>query len=309
MPDPRSRGSAKNHKKKSRLADEITEFVRLMGQIHPDRAASKLQLDMARDAGLEAFNKLIKYVERLRLRVSRVRQKRAVVYTRLMSILTDLATAPVKFPRPKGLPPVTLKELELTYRELGFNDFPGLAGTLRDSIGQGEVLAYERFLVEEILLKGSVILVEHLIRYAHDPKPPEEEEHFLVQLKHHLVGLVNHGLAKQTGHHVTPALGKAIDAVVGRALSFLVDLHTSDPPARLIAPNLGSDFDPDRHEAIAGRPSTGLLHVRATIFPGYMAFEPDGVRIVAKAKVFTKRQNGHSSSEIPVMPKKAEKTK
>jgi hypothetical protein len=268
----------------------IKEFVRLLEAIHPDKSASRLQLDMARDAGLEGFKKLLREIERMQVRLARTKHRRNLLHSRLMGILNDLATGAVRLPRPVGLQDVVPEELEQTFRGFGDRDYPQLAQHLHKAIGQGDVLAYQRFLVEEALLNGSVILVEHLIRQSRQPKPAEKELEFLEDLRHHMVGVINHGLAKKTGYLVTPELGKHIDALIGRTLRFLVDLLTSDPPARLVIPTLGSDFDPESHEPTAGRPNTGSLQVRATLFPGLVVFEQTP-RVVVKARVFTKRVN------------------
>src|SRR5262245_30736166 len=266
----------------------VTEFVHLLEEIRPEQSAARLKFDMARDAGIEGFREILGRLQRVQTRLARTRRRRNVIHSRLTGILGDLAAGPVRLPRPAGLPPVSLDQLEQTYHELRTTDFPGAAEALQAAIGGSDVLAYQRFLVEQALVEGSVILVEHLVRYGVHPRPPEQELHFLDELRHHMAGLINHDLAKQTTYLVTPEVGGRIDALLGKSLRFLVDLLTCDPPARLLTATMGGDFDPARHEAIAGRPNTGTLQVRATTFPGLIVYS-DPPRIVAKALVFTKR--------------------
>jgi hypothetical protein len=289
MAGKRSRsGNGQKSGPRKRPPAVVTEFVRLLDEIRPDQSAARLKFDMARDAGLEGFRELLSQLQRVQLRLAKTRRRRNVIHSRLVGILGDLATGPVRLPRPAGLGPVSQDQLEQTYLELREKDYPAAAEALHAAIGQSDVLAFQRFLVEEALVKGSVILVEHLVRYGVHPRPAEQELHFLDELRHHMAGVVNQGLAKQTGYLVTPEVGGRIDALLGKTLRFLVDLLTSDPPARLLAPTMGSDYDPARHEPSPGRPDSGTLQVRATVFPGLMVYA-DPPRVVAKAQVFTKR--------------------
>jgi hypothetical protein len=85
-------------------------------------------------------------------------------------------------------------------------------------------------------------------------------------------------------------MGRHIGTTLERSLHFLLDLLTTDPAVRLLFPPLGSDFHPQHHEASPGRPTTGNLAVRATVFPGLIALEhPE--RTLAPALVYTKKLN------------------
>ncbi len=282
--------SAKGQKSgpRKRAPAVVTEFVRLLEEIRPDHSAARLKFDMARDAGLEGFRELLRQLQRLQARLARTRRRRNVIHSRLTGILGDLASGPVRLPRPQGLPPVSQDELAQTYHDLREKDYPAVAEALHAAIGQSDVLAFQRFLVEEVLIEGNVILVEHLVRYGVHPRPPEQELAFLDELRHHMAGVINQALAKQTGYLVTPEVGVRIDGLLSKTLRFLVDLLTSDPPARLLVATMGSDYDPARHEPSAGRPDSGTLQVRATVFPGLIIYA-DPPRVVAKAQVFTKR--------------------
>lgn len=289
MAGQRSRsGKGQQNGPRRRPPAVVTEFVRLLDEIRPDQSAARLKFDMARDAGLEGFRELLSQLQRAQLRLARTRRRRNVIHSRLMGILGDLATGPVRLPRPAGLPPVTQEQVEQAYHELREKDYPATAEALHAAIGQSDVLAFQRFLVEEALVKGNVILVEHLVRYGVHPRPAEQELHFLDDLRHHMAGVIGHALAKQTGYLVTPEVGVGVDALLGKTLRFLVDLLTSEPPIRLLAPTMGSDYDAARHEPTPGRPDTGTLQVRATVFPGLLVYA-DPPRVLAKAQVFTKR--------------------
>lgn len=292
--------AGKRLKRRSRLRGQLkaalAEFVRLIEQVPSDKATTRLQLDMARDAGVEVFRQMLGRLEYLEEKVARLRNKREAARNRLLSLLTDLSVGPIPLPRPRGLPPVEPEDVVQLYLELGARNYPDLARTLHDAAGSSDVVAYQRFLVEEILLKGNAILAEHLVREANKSQPFRNEGEFLERLRHHLAGKVHRKLARQTGYQVSPEVGTEINSVLVRSLRFLLDLLTSHPPGRLIFPTLGSDFDPQRHEAIPGRPTTGTLLVRATIFPGYVILS-DSERIVAKALVYTKRVE--SSGQLP----------
>lgn len=289
MPDKhRQAATESNGKKKRRAPAAIAEFVQLLERLRPEQTAQRLQFDMARDAGLEGVKQLVGQNAKLQMRLTRAKRRRHVVQSRLTGILNDLAMGPVRLPRPVGLPAVDQEQLEHTYRELGSTDYPALAEKLHAAIGQSDILAFQRFLVDEALLRGTVLLAEHLLRFKGELRLAEKELAFLDELRHHLVVTFGKKLAERTNYLVTPELGQEIDALMGKTLRFLVDLLTSDPVARLIVPSLGSDFDPEKHEAISGRPTEGSLHVRATMFPGLIVFA-ETPRVVAKARVYTKR--------------------
>ncbi|HKB41715.1 MAG TPA: hypothetical protein VKD72_35145, partial [Gemmataceae bacterium] len=248
-PEPRLRARGK-------IKAALKEFVHLIEKIQPEKAATRLQLDMARDAGLDACGKMLARIQRLERRLARTRGKRDAARNRLLTLLHELAAGPVIFPRPVGLPPIDPEQLERTFDELRLNDFPTLARVLQGATQQAEVLGYERYLVEEIFQKGSAILAEHLIRESRRPHPVEDEVEFLDALRHHIAGNVHQTLARQTGYQVTQEVAGQVDAVLVRTLRWLLDMLTISPPRRLILPAMGSDLDPAEHEVIPGRPAT-----------------------------------------------------
>jgi len=144
-------------------------------------------------------------------------------------------------------------------------------------------------LFRSIVVKGSRIVAEHLVRLASHPSDQPAEEQFLRQLRHHVAGNVAQGLARQVNYQVTTEVGQHLDAVIGSVLRLLSDLMTATPPGRLLLPRDGCGFDPERHEPLAGRPSSGELRVKATLFPGYVILAEPAVVVVEKAVVYTER--------------------
>jgi hypothetical protein len=275
-----------------------------MGQIHPSEAATRLQLDMARDAGLEAFRRLARQVKRFRARLGRAREKRRDAQEQLRGVLHDLAAGPVALPRPAGAAPVPQDQVLAAFHRLATDDFPALAGALHEAVGRVSAVSYQCFLVEEVLAKGSYILIERLLRHAARGRSATDEGHYLDELRHHLAGKVNRALGRQSGYQVTPEVGGQLDTLLRHSLTFLGDLLASEPPGRLLLPLSGAPFDPERHEPIPGRPATGELVVRATAFPGYAVFE-DPPRLVVKARVYTRRAGAAARPGPPPLPDEA----
>src|SRR5262249_50913480 len=141
-------------------------FVRLMGQLHPSEAATRLQLDMARDAGLEAFRRLARQAKRFRARLGRAREKRRPAPEQLRGVLHDPAPGPVALPRPAGAAPVPQDQVLAAFHRLATDDFPALAQALHEAVGRVSAVSYQCFLVEEVLAKGTYILIERLLRHA-----------------------------------------------------------------------------------------------------------------------------------------------
>ncbi|MFO0844635.1 MAG: hypothetical protein U0797_19935 [Gemmataceae bacterium] len=285
---------ARRSRAKSQLKAAVKEFVRLLDAVPADKPATKLQLDIARDAGLDACGKLFKRIQKLEARVARGRQRRDAARERLLTLLAELAAGPVTFPRPLGLPEIDPDKLDQTFAQLRDRDFPALASHLRDAAGHAEAIAYERYLVEEFFLKGSSIMAEHLVRESRRPHPVQDEVEFLDKLRHHLAGNVQAALWRQAGYKVSQEVAQEIDAVLVRTLRYLLYLLTMTPPRRLILPTMGAEFDPALHQVVPGRPDSGPVVIRATIFPGCLSLESPP-RVVAKAQVYT-RQVGQAAA-------------
>jgi hypothetical protein len=297
VPDPNKKRSGK----RSRKSVKTLEFIQRLDQIALSYPAVRLMVDMARDAGLEIFRKQERMVRRLTLEVKRLRKKRHLLHDRLVQLLHELTTGPVVLPRPSGRPPVAHEELLRTFRRLQTQDFPRLAQTLHEHAGRSTATAYQRFLVDEILINGSRVLVEYLLRQVNRQASAIEEADFLHELQDHLAGNVVNGLAKKADYKVTPDVAKLCGQLIALSVSFLDDLLTATPPARLLIPLPGSAFAPDRHEATPGRPSTGTLKVTATLFPGYLICgNPETV--AEKARVYTEygESDVGGSGEIPL---------
>jgi hypothetical protein len=293
---PGERPARRRGRTKSQLKAAVKEFLRLLDKVPTDKPATKLQLDMARDAGVDACGHLFKRIQKLEARVARGRQRRDAARERLLTLLAELAAGPVIFPRPNGLPEIDAAKLDQAFAQLRDKDFPALAGKLRDATGQSEAIAYERYLVEEFFLKGSSIMAEHLVRESRRPHPVEDEVEFLDKLRYHLAGNVQQALMQQAGYKIPHEMAQEIDAVLVRTLRFLLYLLTMAPPRRLILPTMGTEFDPALHEVVPGRPNSGAVVVRATIFPGCVSLE-DPPRVVAKALVYTRQVSPEAANE------------
>jgi hypothetical protein len=284
----------------SKLAESLAlvkDAAEKLDRIKQTFPASALQADMVRDT-LVDLHRLARRQAKL---IRRLRQAREERHVRLVELLHELATGGVILPRTPGRAALPHEQLLATYRRLRAHDFLALAQILHEVIGRGEVPAYLRFLVDEILAKGSLILVEHMIRQAPHTRSQEDEDTFLERLRHHISGNVVHGLGKQVQYQVTPEVGEHIQNLVKTVTRFLTDLLTANPPGRLLVARPETPFDPERHEPIPGRPSTGDLEVRATLFPGYIVLDSPP-RIVEKAQVYTEAYDPGEVSPAGVRP-------
>jgi hypothetical protein len=276
---------ARPGKQPSALVDLLAQLDRIKQD--PTASEVRLRSDLARDSAEELFTKIRKQMRRQAIQLRRLQERSDRWRNRLTDLLHELSTGPVILPRVPGRPPVSHQELTATFRKLKTHDLSGLAHALQAAVGGGELPAYQRFLVDEIVVKGARIVAEHLIRLASEPGQPNEEE-FMARLRHHVAGNVSQGLARQVNYKVTPEVGKHIDTIISVVLRLLNDLLTTTPPGRLLLPRDGGPFDPERHEALAGRPTTGDLRVKATLFPGYVILSEPPV-VVEKALVYTER--------------------
>lgn len=270
----------------SALADLLAELDLLKQD--PTASAVRLHSDLARDAAQEAFAKLVRRARRKEAKARKAQERAERWRSRLNDLLHELATGPVVLPPVPGSRPASHDDLTATFRKLKGDDVPRLAQAIRAAVGSGELPAFQRFLVEEIVVKGGRIVAEHLVRLASRPAGADGEEEFSRQLRHHVAGNVVHVLARKANYKVTTEIGRHLDAVIGTVVGLLSDLMTAAPPGRLLLPRDGSAFDPARHEPLAGRPSSGELRVKATLFPGYVILARPSV-VVEKAVVYTEK--------------------
>jgi len=282
--------------KPAKQPSALTDLLAQLDRMKQDPTASEVRLrsDLARDSAEELFTKLRKQLRRQAIQLRKAQERSDRWRHRLTDLLHDLSTGPVILPRVPGHVPVAHEELTATFHKLKSHDLPGLAQTLQNVVGGGELPAYQRFLVDEIVVKGARIVAEHLIRLASEPGHPNEAE-FMSRLRHHVAGNVSQGLARQVNYKTTPEVGKDVDAVISAVLRLLNDLLTTTPPGRLLLPHDGDPFDPERHEALAGRPTTGEPRVKATLFPGYVILSEPPV-VVEKALVYTERAEGKAEA-------------
>jgi hypothetical protein len=281
-PDPVPRRGQKGSRRKRSKTEEFLQRLDHISTAHPP---ARLLVDLARDAALEAYRKKAEKSRRLAADLDRMRRKRDVLNNRLVAVLHELTTGTVLLPRPPGPPPVDHDALLAAFRRLRSTEFPALAQTLHDRAGRADVAAFQRFLVDEILIKGSRIVVEHLLRHAGQTDGGVEMR-FREQIRDHIAGHVDQGLARKVGYQMTADVGRDRNVLIERSIAFLTDLLTAAPPGRLLAPLPEDPFDPLRHEATPGRPAEGNVQVLATLFPGYLIRE-DPDRVVEKALVFT----------------------
>jgi hypothetical protein len=268
----------------------LAEVLQQLEAMKSDASASgvRLHADLARDTVEELFGKLRLQLRNQARQIRRLQDRSDKWRYRLTELLHDLSTGPVILPRAAAHPPASHEQLIETFRQLERGDFLELAKTLHDAAGASDVPAYLRFLVDEILVKGSRIVAEHLVRHASGAHPPQEENEFMERLRNHVAGNVCQGLARLVNYQVTPEVGEHLDRVIVTVLHFLNDLLTATPPGRLLISYDDSPFDPERHQPIHGRPSTGDLKVSATLFPGYVILS-DPPQVVEKAQVYTDR--------------------
>jgi hypothetical protein len=297
VPDPNKARAGKRARKPAKTL----EFVQRLDQMALTYPAVRLMVDMARDAGLEIFRKQEKMIRRLSRELKRQSKKRHMLHDRLVQLLHELTTGPAVLSRPSGRSPVEHDEMLKTFRKLQSQEFPALARSLHEHAGRSSANAYQRFLVEEILMNGSRVLVEYLLRRMNRRPSAEEEAEFFQELRDHLAGNVINGLAKKADYKVTPELGKQCEQLIAHSLPFLDHLLTATPPGRLLIPLPGSAFDPNRHEPIPGRPSSGQLKITATMFPGYLVCA-ETERVEEKARVYTEygESDAAGSGEIPM---------
>ena len=275
--------------KRPKLPPALADLLGQLDKMKQDPTGSQVRLraDLARDSAEELFVKMRRQLRRQASQIRKLEERSDRWRGRLTDLLHELSVGPVILPPLPGGTPASHDELTERFRKLKNHDVAGLAQTLKAAVGGGELPAYQRFLVDEIVVKGCRIVAEHLIRLASATGPNNERE-FMDRLRHHVAGNVVQGLARQVNYQVRPEVGQHLDGVIGSALRLLEDLLTTTPPGRLVLPRDGSPFDPERHEPLAGRPSTGELRVKATLFPGYVILGSPAV-VVEKAVVYTER--------------------
>ena len=265
---------------------KTVEFAERLDHIAKTYPAARLMVDLAHDAGLEIYSKQGKQIRKLSNDVVKAKKKRSAMHHRLIDLLHKAATSPVGLPRPPEHPVVEHDQLLVKFRQFRSTAFPALAQLLHAKIGRADATVFQKFLVDEILIKGSWIMVEHLMRHAGEPRTAEDDAVFAEQLRDHIAGRVGQRLARQAGYQMTADVGQQRDVLIGKVVAFLDALLTATPPGRLLLPLPNSIFDPVRHAPIAACPDTGELRMTAMLFPGYVVFG-DTERVEEKAQVYT----------------------
>src|SRR5262245_24379455 len=190
MPERPAKKSAKKPggKKRPSPSQELMQLLKRIAANHP---SARLEVDLARDAALEAFHRLHKDMTRLShfvRRLYRARKQRTELQGRLARLLHEVSTGAVALPRPAGRPDVPHEQLMEVYRRLKLHDVPDLARAIQAAIGRKQAATYQRFLVQEVLIKGGWSIAEQLIRHGHEPFSAEREKEFLDRLRHHIAG-------------------------------------------------------------------------------------------------------------------------
>jgi hypothetical protein len=275
----------------SRVPSKLDEALAQLEQIKQDTSLinARIHADDVRDALLE-FNTAVQREMQHQLgRKRKLKKQRRELRERLLDLLQDLSTGSVILPRPPGRGVVEHEQLLAIYQQLRTQDFPDLARRIHEVAGRGSVPAHQRFLSKEVLIHGSRMLVEHLVRLAATERKKANEEVFLVRLRNHLANKVRSGLARKVGYQMTPEVAHQLDAMLVVVLTFLMDLLTTTPAGRLLVPRDRCAFDPHQHEPVEGQGGESGERVKATLFPGYVVIGTPP-RILAKALVITDRR-------------------
>jgi hypothetical protein len=224
-----------------------------------------------------------------------LRFERDTYRARLTRALHGLVSGGAFLPRLPGRAAVGHDVLAQTYRQLKVQDFLNLAQALHQSSGQGSPLAYQIFLVREVLVTGGELLAERLVRRALPGVGPTDEAGMRAAVGQFVLQKVCQSLEQKSGTKAPPEMAEHLRGVIDRSLGFVADLLTANPPGWLLLPNVGCAFDPNLHEAPYGRPASGDLEVTALLFPGYVV-RRNPEQVVEKATVYTDRVQGRGAA-------------
>jgi hypothetical protein len=289
LPDPGQRGGAK--KRRRLKSKKIAEVFTLLDKVPATSPVARLAVDQVRDACRETFAQLTTRMNRLAGEVVRAKKKRDQFYDRLVRLLGAATSGAVLLPRPPDRPAVEHEQLVQTLRDFKAHGFIELAQVLHEASGKSGVTAFQTFLVDTILVEGSQVVAEQLILHGRDLGSEEAQTRVQERLRDHIGKRVDQGLARTVGYRMPPEIGQQRDDLIARAITFLGDLLTTTPPARLLTPAPDSPFDAELHEPLAGRPSNGDVTVARMLFPGYVVLgEPE--EVLEKASVYTERAGG-----------------
>src|SRR5262249_12397438 len=122
------------------------------------------------------------------------------------------------------------------------------------------------------------------------------------RLSNHVVKAVCPVLGQKVRYEATMPVRQHLEGLTETVVKFLGELLTATPPGRLLVPRAGSAFDPERHEAIYGRPASGEdVILEEVLFPGYVVLAGGGVRVVEKALVYTARRKPATPIPAPAL--------
>ncbi|MFM7149193.1 MAG: hypothetical protein ACKO23_05070 [Gemmataceae bacterium] len=285
---PRS-SSRKTSYSRKQMKSEIREFLTLLRKVQPEKAAMRLQADMTCDAALELCDRMLKYTKRLEADLERARRKSRKLRKRFTSLVRDVTHSNLAFPRPGNLPAPNLDQLVQAFLSLRDKRFPELARSFERAGKNADAQTFQRFLVEQILLDGKGLLCSQLLHYFRDSQSTEDCKPILSKLGKYIGSSMRKILDRKSDLRLSPDLSTQLDQLVELGLSFLLDLITGQPSARLLLPERGGAFQADAHEIVPGSPLGENLVVRAILFPGLVLPGEGKPTVLHKAQVTTRQ--------------------
>lgn len=260
----------------------LAEVIRHLDQISRQHPATRLVVDMARDAVQEARQQMAALAKKARQAQRKRRRQRDHVH----ELFDALASVPVPSWSLPQTPPSQDDALAL-YRQLREQTLPQFAQELQTAANRAEARDYLLLLSDHVLRRGQRMLIEGLV---HHPKTSREA--LIERARAPLAGQFQKMLAKQAGYRLSQELSRATDTVLRKALTLLdVLLHTS-PSLRLFWTEPDTPFDASRHER--SKSSSEPRLVRATLMPGL--WMPVEGRVLERAIVATRRVDGAADS-------------
>jgi hypothetical protein len=151
----------------------------------------------------------------------------------------------------------------------------GRAAPPADARPQFRHLLAEKILVEGSKWLGILLAVRRTAAAEVDPADLQDK--------------IYESVRQELGRKEPPAeVADRIRETVGKGVSLLWAMRAASPSACLLVPQRGSVFIPDEQEAVLGRPDQGTVHVRFTVFPGYLVTGSN--RVLEKALVYTETE-------------------
>ncbi|MFQ3594239.1 MAG: hypothetical protein SNJ82_13750 [Gemmataceae bacterium] len=265
------------------LADDklpLLEIYRYLDQILRLHPASRLLVDMARDAITEAIRQHSQLLAALRQSRRKRRQHRRQRAELLDALLASGWPIGATSPYTDDEPPTLVAH----YQTLRETIFPEQAKQLQAVSQRGEPRDFLRVLSERILLRGQRTLAEALLR-----KPRLDDRTALrSRLGQHLLGRLCRHLTRRFGCTLDTSVRAALGATINEALALIERLLlTRETVLRLLWPPPGTIVDSQWHERLGGKASHSPRRVQAVLFPGLIKGTP--ASCLVRALVATQR--------------------